>query len=253
MGEQRYLRATVEYDGTAYCGFQVQKGQPTVQGTLEQALKQVTGETIRLVAAGRTDSGVHALGQVVAFYTHWRHTPQDLQRAWNAALPMDIAVRDVEVAPEGFHPRYSALSRVYRYTILNRVERSPLLRRTSWHVPKPLDLEAMAEATALVVGEHDFATFGQPPQGTNTVRRVLRAEWKREGALLHFEIEANAFLYQMVRSLVGTLVWVGWGKWGVEDFAAALAACDRSRSGPTAPPHGLCLIEVLYPPSLGGG
>lgn len=240
------VRAVVAYDGTDYGGFQRQTNAPTVQAALEAALAQVTQEEITILAAGRTDSGVHATGQVIACDTAWRHGLDDLWRALNAVLPPDVAVLGLEQAAPGFHPRYDARSRRYRYTLYNARVRNPLERRYSLHVAEKLDLAAMQRAARHLVGEHDFATFGQPPQGQVTVRRVLAAEWDGEPPHLGFEIEANAFLYRMVRSIVGTLLLVGRGRMSEGEFAAALAAADRSRAGPTAPPHGLCLKEVKY-------
>lgn len=242
----RYVRATVEYDGTDYCGFQWQDGQPTVQGELERALAVATQEEIRITAAGRTDAGVHARGQVIAFHTGWRHSLEELERALNALLAEDVAVRDLTLAEEGFHPRFSASSREYRYTILNQWVRSPLARRFAYHWPQPLNVEVMQQATQELVGTHDFATFGQPPQGENTVRQVLRATWSREGLFIYFDIEANAFLQRMVRSIVGTLLRVGSGALSLQDFVQILHAADRSLAGPVAPPHGLCLMRVNY-------
>ena len=240
------MRATVAYDGTDYGGFQRQANAPTVQAELEGAVARVTQQEVSVLAAGRTDAGVHAVGQVIAFDTGWSHKVSDLQRALNAVLPADIAVRGVREVSSGFHPRHDARSRRYRYTLNNTPVRCPLTRRYSVHVADPLDLAAMQQAALSLVGEHDFATFGQPPQGHNTVRRVVEAEWGGEAARLTFDIEANAFLYRMVRSIVGTLLQVGRGQMGVEEFVAAMKACDRSMAGPTALPQGLCLMEVKY-------
>ncbi len=240
------VRAIVSYDGTDYQGFQRQANGPTVQEVLEVAVERVTGERQSVQGAGRTDSGVHAEGQVVAFDTGWRHSLAELQRALNAVLPPDVAVWEVNEAQPGFHPRYDARSRCYRYTIYNREVRSPLARRTSLQVPQRLDVEAMQAAAQCVVGRHDFATFGTPPKGENTVRHVLRAEWHSSPPWLFFDIEAGAFLYRMVRSLVGTMLQVGLGQMTVEAFEAALAARDRARSGPTAAAQGLCLLAVHY-------
>lgn len=240
------VRAVVAYDGTEYSGFQRQTNAPTVQAALETVLAQVTQEATTILAAGRTDAGVHAAGQVIAFDTTWRHTIGDLQRALNAVLPSDIVVREIAKSKPDFHPRYDARSRCYRYMLNNASVRCPLTRLYMLHVAAPLDLEAMQRAALLLVGEHDFATFGRPPQGRVTVRRVLEAAWCQEMSWLIFSIEANAFLYRMVRSIVGTLLQVGRGVMGVEEFEAVLVSCDRSRAGPTAPPHGLCLMEVKY-------
>jgi tRNA pseudouridine38-40 synthase len=240
------VRAVVAYDGTAYGGFQRQTNAPTVQTTLEAALAQVTQETITILAAGRTDAGVHAIGQVVALDTAWRHGVDALQRALNAVLPADVAVRAVEVVSPDFHPRYDARSRRYQYTLYNAPVRCPLARRRSLYVAKPLDVEVMQRAARTLVGEHDFAAFGQSSQGRVTVRRVMMAEWGGASPWLTFDIEANAFLYRMVRSIVGTLLQVGRGEMNVEDFRAILASRDRSQAGPTAPSHGLCLMEIKY-------
>jgi tRNA pseudouridine38-40 synthase len=241
------MRAVVAYDGTDYGGFQRQTNAPTIQARLEAALAQVTQETIPVLAAGRTDAGVHAAGQVIALDTTWRHGVVALQRALNAVLPADIAVRNVEEAAPAFHPRYDAHSRRYRYTLYNAPVRWPLDRRYSLHVATPLDVEAMQRAARSLVGEHDFAAFGRPhQQGGVTVRRMLALEWGGKTPRLTVDVEANAFLYRMVRSIVGTLLQVGKGQMSVGEFAAVLASCDRSQAGPTAPPHGLCLMEVTY-------
>jgi tRNA pseudouridine38-40 synthase len=240
------VRAVVAYDGTDYSGFQRQANAPTVQEALEAALGRVTQERITVLAAGRTDAGVHATGQVIAFDTAWRHRLSDLQRALNAVLPPDIAVREIDGLSSSFHPRYDARSRHYQYRFYNAPVRCPLARRYSLHVATPLDVAAVQQAAQALVGEHDFAAFGRPPQGEITVRRVLMAEWSGEPPWLSFDIEANAFLYRMVRSIVGTLLMVGQGRMDYETFVAALASHDRSCAGPTAPPHGLCLVEVKY-------
>jgi tRNA pseudouridine38-40 synthase len=241
------LRGVVAYDGTEYSGFQRQANALTVQEVLEAALAQITQETVTVLAAGRTDAGVHATGQVVAFDAAWRHGVDDLWRALNAVLPADIAFLQIGEAAPDFHPRYDARSRRYRYTVYNAPVRWPLILRYSLHVAAALDIVAMDRAAQLLVGEHDFAAFGQPPkQGGITVRHVLVAEWGRDAPQLYFDIEANAFLYRMVRSIVGTLLQVGRGEMKAEEFAAVLTSCDRDRAGPTAPPHGLCLVEVKY-------
>ncbi|MBI3762332.1 MAG: tRNA pseudouridine(38-40) synthase TruA [Chloroflexi bacterium] len=242
-------RATLEYDGGDFLGFQRQAHGPTVQEAIETALRRIgwPGET--LLAAGRTDTGVHAAGQVIAFDFHeWKHGEDNLLRALNANLPGTIAVKSVSEAAPDFHPRFAARSRRYRYTIYNAPVRSPLLARYAWHVPTPeLSIETLNEASACLVGRKDFATFGTPPdEGGHTVRTVGRAEWKRAEAILTFDIEADAFLYRMVRSVVGTLRAVGAGEMTPARFGEVLAAADRTRSGPAAPAHGLCLMEVKY-------
>lgn len=245
-GSALYLKAVVEYDGTDYLGFQIQAQGPTIQGEIEKALAQLTGQKVRIKAAGRTDAGVHALGQVIAFRVEWKHPLGDLHRGLNALLPRDIAVKKLAPAPEDFHPRFSAVSREYRYTVLNTLWRSPLRGRYAYHFGEPLDIEAMNEAASYLVGRHDFASFGMPPQGENTVRQVYRAGWRREGDFLHFDIVADAFLRRMVRLIVGTLLRVGTGKIAPKDVKAILEAKDINLSGPAVPPCGLCLIKVNY-------
>lgn len=242
-------RATVQYDGTAYNGFQRQRhGVPSIQAELEQALTQITGQPVRVIGAGRTDTGVHALGQVVGFTIDWssRHGTDALRRAINGNLPQDIAVAELAEAPAGFHPRFDARHRTYEYRVLNVPVRQPLMRHRAWQVSQPLELATMNEAAALLLGAHDFATFGRPPVGDNTVREVYEAEWRREADMLIFRICANAFLYRMVRSIVGSLKEVGCGKWSASDFAAAMASRQRKRSATVAPAHGLYLIAVEY-------
>lgn len=237
----------VAYDGGAYHGFQILANKPSVQGALEQVLQRLTGHPCRIRYAGRTDAGVHAEGQVIAADVVWRHSLADLERAWNALLPPDIAVRQLaENADPGFHPRFSARSRVYRYTVWAAPWRSPLHRRYTHHEPRRLDVERMNQAAALLIGSHDFASFGQPTQGDSTVREVMRVGWQSNGPLLVFEIEANAFLRRMVRTVVATLMETGAGWRSVENVSQVLAARDRSQAAGPAPACGLCLVEVKY-------
>ena len=238
--------ARVEYDGTDFLGFQVQAQGRTVQGEIERALEAITGAETRVTGAGRTDRGVHARGQVVSFEPKWQHELGDLHRALNAVLAADVAVLDLGLASEGFHPRFSAVSRTYRYTLLGQPWRSPLVRHRAWQVWPTPDVAPMVEASQCLVGTHDFAAFGRPPQGNNTVRTVHRAEFREQQPSITFEIEANAFLYRMVRSIVGMLALVGWGRIVVEDFEAILQAQDRSRIRQVAPAQGLCLMRVDY-------
>ncbi len=241
------IRALVEYDGTDYYGFQVQSGKPTIQGELERVLERLTGQPTRVRYAGRTDAGVHATGQVLTAAPTWRHSLVDLERAWNALLPAAIAVHQVEsVADPSFHPRYSARSRVYHYTVWTAPWRSPLHRRYAHYEPKLLDVPLMNEAAALLVGTHDFASFGQPTQGDVTIRNIHRAAWRQTGQSLVFEIEANAFLRRMVRTIVATLIEVGAGRQSVGDVVNILAAANRSAAAAPAPACGLCLVEVKY-------
>jgi tRNA pseudouridine38-40 synthase len=238
------LFAIIEYDGTDFEGFQVQARKRTVQGELEHALLQITGAKIRVIGAGRTDAGVHATGQGAHFDTTWNHPPGALQRALNAVLPDDIAIRSLVQVADSFSARYSAFSRAYRYTIYNQTVRSPLTARYALVFPEPLEADAMDTAARYLVGKHDFGAFGTPPRGENTVREVYRAHATREGTRVVIEIEANAFLYRMVRRIVGTLLLVGRGGLTVEQFREVLAW--QRRAGPSVPPQGLCLIEVKY-------
>ncbi len=243
--ELRY-RATVEYDGSEFLGFQYQACGRTVQGEIEKALEKVTQQRVRIVGAGRTDAGVHAVGQVVAFNVVWRHSAEELQRALNAVLPMDIALRDCKVTHFGFHPRYDALWRQYRYTVWNGPVRSPLWQRYAYHVPEPLDVPAMQKASQYLLGSHDFAAFGKAPQGSNTVRRILQAEWLIEGKRLMFDITADAFLRHMVRAIVGTLLQIGRGQRAPEEMAVLVQSGARRLAAPPAPARGLCLMSIGY-------
>ncbi len=238
------LLAIVEYDGTDFEGFQVQGRGRTVQGEMERALHKITGEKIRVTGAGRTDTGVHALGQGAHFDTAWERDLSVLHRAMNAVLPNDIAIHSLRNVPDDFSARYDAVSRAYRYTILNQSARSPLARRYALVVHQPLDVEAMNAAARCLIGKHDFGAFGTPPHGDNSVREMIRAEVKREGACVLVDLEANAFLYRMVRRIVGTLLFVGKGALSVAEFRQVLA--KQKRAGQSVPPQGLCLVSVQY-------
>ena len=241
-------RATVEYDGTEFEGFQRQApGHRTVQGELEGALGRIGWRGTSLFAAGRTDSGVHARGQVIAFDHDWRHTPEALVRALNAQLPPDVSVREAAEADAEFHPRYRAKARAYVYSVYQGPQRAALRDRYAWHVTESLEAAALAAACRGLIGRHDFATFGtDPDEGTNTVRTISRAEWIASGDAWSFHVRADAFLFRMVRSLVGALVRVGSGALTVERFVALIEARDRSQCPPIAPARGLCLDEVLF-------
>jgi len=218
-----------------------------VQGCLEQAIGQIADkELIPIIGSGRTDTGVHATGQIISFDLDWRHGATRLHAAINSKLPLDIVVRTLEPTVAHFHPRFDARRRGYVYQILTEPIPNPLERRRSWHVPQLLDVEAMTSAAEHLIGSQDFATFGTPPQGNNSVREIFLAEWQRSNNFLNFRIEANAFLYRMVRSIVGSLKLVGEGSWSVNEFVDALMATDRNRAGATAPPQGLTLTKVEY-------
>lgn len=243
----RTIRLTVEYDGTDYCGWQIQPNGPTIQGALEAAVTALTGEAVRVEGAGRTDSGVHARGQVAHLRTRAPLPPERFARALNAHLPPDISVRDSAAAPAEFHARFSAAGKVYRYAIENAPTRPVLDRRQVWWVSWPLADEALTAGAAAIVGRHDFTSFADAERaGEENVRTVRRAAWRREGTRLTFRIEGEGFLYKMVRCLVGTLVEVGRGALPPAAMERILAARDRAAAGPTAPPQGLTLQRVLY-------
>ena len=223
------IRLLIEYDGTNYQGWQVQPKGQTVQGLIEEKLALLTGETIHLIGSGRTDAGAHAFGQVAHFKTKSYMSLCSIQRALNSLLPPDIVIRRTDEVEEDFHARKRSISKVYEYRILNQGLRSAFHRMYAWHLPKKLDFEEMKKATRWLVGEHDFSSFQSVGSPTRTaVRRVIRAEWKRSrDGLIRFEIEANGFLKQMVRAIVGTLVEVGKGKISSEEFRRVLESRDR--------------------------
>ncbi len=273
------IAALVSYDGTRYRGFQRQPAErgPTVQGELEAAIARITGEAIRLTGAGRTDSGVHATGQVVNFATMARLDESAWLRALNANLPDDIAIRATRFVADSFHARISALGRRYRYRIICAPTRAPLRERYAWRTRRRLDVAAMDAAAALLLGEHDFGAFGSSPwdqrgeAARHTVRRLTlaRCQWLPQrqtpeddpliGAApdqpaqpdeIAFDFAANGFLTGMARRLVGTLALVGEGRLTIADVARILDGRDMSQAGPAAPPYGLCLTGVEYPPEM---
>lgn len=239
-------RATIAYDGTDFLGYQIQAQGRTVQGVVEQALQTIFKTPVRITGAGRTDSGVHAVGQVVAFKAAWLHSEAKLQKALNANLPDDVVVTSLTTIYHNFHPRFDARSRQYRYTILNQPLPDVLRRRYTLHVPTPLDVARMQQASNLLLGTQDFAAFGQPPQGNNTVRTITQAEWTQSGSELIFHITANAFLYRMVRRIVGTLLLIGQGKMEINDITVVLQTKNRANAGAPVSPCGLCLMNVTY-------
>jgi tRNA pseudouridine38-40 synthase len=244
----RNIKLLIEYDGTNYQGWQVQPEGPTIQGMLEEKLSRLTGERVHLIGSGRTDSGAHALGQVAHFKTQSRMDICTIQRAVNSLLPPDIVIQKIEEVDEGFHSRKHSKSKVYEYRILNRNLRSAFHRGYVWYIPQKLNLTEMKKATQNLIGEHDFSSFRSVGTPTRTaVRRVIRAEWKRgRDGIIRFEIEANGFLKQMVRAIVGTFVEVGKGRMKASDFRKIMNSRDRKNAGPTAPAQGLFLKEVKY-------
>lgn len=241
-------RAIVAYDGTEFSGFQRQTNARSVQGELERAIEQITSQKASVTGAGRTDAGVHASGQVIAFETEWKHLLDALHRALNVTLAEDVAVTTLEIAPAKFHPRYDALSRTYEYTIIQSDVRQPLARRYAWQIGRALDVESMNIAAARLIGEHDFVAFGSAPSGSgeSTIRRVLRAEWRKTGDKVMFEIEANAFLFRMVRRIVATLARVGMGELSADEVSELLDSRNPDRVKGAAPACGLCLVKVSY-------
>lgn len=264
------VRMVVAYDGTRYRGFAVNRGVRTVAGDLGDALAKVLGHEVALTCAGRTDAGVHAWGQVVSFDAVDEPDTTGVQRSLNKMLAPAVVVRSVDVGPPGFDARRWATGRRYRYTVLNRPLPDPFLAATTWHVADPLDLRSMTLACDALIGEHDWSSFcRRPPAPADTgadtgadagadaapaslVRTVRDARWADLGeGLVRFDIEASAFCHQMVRSLVGTLVSVGRGRRRAGEMTSILRARDRSKAAEPAPPHGLCLWEVLYPDQIG--
>jgi tRNA pseudouridine38-40 synthase len=256
------LACGIEYDGTGYHGFQRQAEAhgPTIQGTLETAIMRIAGIAATVHGAGRTDAGVHASGQVIHFDTgaHTRLMPQEWMRAMNAVLPKSVAVRWVQVVPDSFHARYSAVSRSYRYTIWNDVAPSPLRARYSYHYARPLAVDAMHEACRCLLGRKDFGAFGHSPDEGNplkpgphsSVRHMLEAACRRQDALIFIDLTADAFLTGMVRRIVGTLLLAGQKRLSIDDFALIVQRAEKAHPGSAAPSHGLCLVDVSYPDGL---
>lgn len=254
MSEPRHIRLLVEYDGTSLCGWQRQANGPTVQGHLEAALARLLSHEAPITGASRTDAGVHASGQVACFRTARPIPLHGIRRGLNSLLPSQIAVREAAEVPEDFHPRFSATGKHYRYTLLVRPDRSPRWRDRAWHYPDPLSIEAMAAAAAPLLGEHDFAAFRAAGcTAATTTRRLDAIEVSQpDPERLIVDVRGNAFLRNMVRILVGTLVESGAGRRTAAQVADILAARDRTRAGITAPAHGLELVEVRYDGSRPG-
>ena len=242
-----HYKLILAYEGTQYHGFQRQKNKANIQAEVEAALRKLGWQGRAIIPAGRTDSGVHALGQVISFNLDWKHGDATLLRALNAHLPDDIVVQAVFQAAENFHPRYDALSRTYVYRIYWQQARNPLIDRFAWHLIEAPNLESMNAAASLLVGEHDFRAFGKAlKEDGTTIRQVYRAEWQRTGWGATFTIQGNAFLYHMVRRIVYLLVQIGQGKLpealierGLETGSTGIVSL--------APARGLTLQEVAYP------
>lgn len=246
MGLERY-KVTLAYDGTLFFGLQRQGQDRTVQLEVETALRQLNWQGRTILSAGRTDSGVHASGQVIAFDMEWPHGLQALHLALNAKLPRDVSVKAVEVAPADFHPRYDASARCYRYQILFAPYRDPLRDRYTWRVWPPCEVDRLEAAARLLHGTHDFAAFGTPPRpGGSTIRTVFQAQWQpQEEGIVWFEVTANAFLYHMVRKMVLAQTLVGQQRLSIEQLTEAVEKAAPLPPG-LAPPQGLILKEVFY-------
>ena len=240
-------KVIVAYDGTRFCGFQRQIKQRTVQGAIESALKKIGWPGTSIVAAGRTDTGVHASGQVIAFNLTWDHSETDLMSALNSNLPPDVAARSVKPVDEDFHPRFDAIGRRYSYRLYTGSVRDPLNDRYAWRIWPRMQLERSQQATDDLLGKNDFSAFGTPPKPEgSTLRSVTNASWYEDGAYLVFDITANAFLYHMVRRIVNFLVRIGQGKLPPTAVHEALAGGSKDLVRGLAPSHGLTLAEVFY-------
>lgn len=241
------VRLTLEYDGTAYCGWQLQAGQDSIQGRIEAALARIFGQQVRVYGSGRTDAGVHARGQVAAIRLPRDFPLERLRSALNGILPRDIVIREACAAPDDFDPRRDARSRVYEYRVLGRAIASAFEYRYAYLVREPLDPPAMQSAAAIFLGEHDFAAMRTLGSGERTtMRRVIASAWRREGELLIYRVEASSFMRHMVRTMVAAMIDAGRGRGGAAEIAAILASCDRGRAPAAAPACGLYLTEVRY-------
>ena len=252
------LALTIEYEGTHYHGFQYQVNAPSIQGELEQAIERLTGERVRVKGAGRTDAGVHAEAQVVAFDTSSDYSSGTFVNALNHYLPQDIAVMQAHIVKPDFDPRRNALKRTYRYSILNRGAPSPLTRRFSYHIRYTLDLRRMQEAAGLFIGEHDFRRFAAPlPTGkTNSVRAIHSVSVQQSGNAIAIWVTGNAFLQHQVRRMAGALVDIGRGRLSMNELQALIGNAQSNKVAHSLPAHGLCLVKVEYadyPPRVAGG
>jgi tRNA pseudouridine38-40 synthase len=249
----RTIKLTIEYDGTNYSGWQIQPNGLAVQQVVEDALKRLTEETVRVRSSGRTDAGVHASGMVAVFTTRRDMPPRAFVEGVNRLLPPDIAIREAVDVPAGFRPIGDAIAKQYRYTICTAAVRSPLNRWYSWHVREKLDLDAMREAAAAFVGRHDFAAFrASNCAARTTIRRIDSCELRRDGDSIRVDVVGEGFLKNMVRVMVGTLVDVGRHRFAPEHVAWLLQERDRKKAGVTAPACGLCLVRVMYPADIAG-
>ena len=244
----RNFKLVIEYDGTRYCGWQRQADRPTLQAEIERVLALLTRQEITLKGSGRTDAGVHALGQTANFHCETRLSPQDFLHALNSLLPEDIVIRECHEVPAAFHARYDVVAKTYHYYILNHPIPSVVERRFSWHIQRPLNRDAMNQSLLCLIGTHDFKAFeGAGSPRTHTLRTIYRAETLDKGnGRIGFVITGDGFLRYMVRNIVGTLVNIGMEKWLPSDMERILLSKDRNLAGATAPARGLFLVEVVY-------
>ena len=241
------VKLVVAYEGTNYCGWQIQPNGITIEQVLNETLSSLLGEEITVTGASRTDAGVHSLGNVAVFETHTKMPAEKISFALNQRLPEDIVVQESCQVPEDFHPRFSKSRKTYEYRILNCRFRQPLERRTSYFYHYPMDVSAMQKAAAYLVGEHDFTSFASVHAQTNTyVRTIYALDVVREGGMIRIRVQGNGFLYNMVRIIAGTLIQVCAGIKKPEDMESILAGKDRELAGPTAPAHGLTMIGLEY-------
>ena len=240
------IKLVIEYDGTNYVGWQQQKNGITIHGVLTKAIARVVNEEVTLQGSGRTDAGTHAVGQVANFKTKSEIPANNLVQAINTYLPKDIVVRSAKKVPEKFHSRYSAKSKTYCYTILNSKIRDAIGRDYCLHYSAPLDIEKMQKASKALVGKHDFSAFKSKSEVLSSVRTIMKLEIKEKGKFLTFTIEADGFLYKMVRSIVGTLLEVGKGKMTITEFKKIVKSKTREKAGNTVSASGLCLLKVKY-------
>lgn len=246
-----HYKVILAYDGTEFQGFQRQLDVRTVQGAVESALRKIGWKDSSILAAGRTDSGVHASGQVISFDLEWEHPSQDLRSALNAHLPADISAQSVEPVGMDFHPRYTAVARRYFYRLICEEVRQPLLERYAWRIWPPVPIDPLQEAASVIIGTHDFSGFGTSPKpGGSTVREIMASSWSADGNELTYEILGNAFLYHMVRRLVSIQVEIGQGRKEIQVISAILGKERNGSVQGLAPAQGLSLGEVVFPPDI---
>ena len=247
MKSSRNIRLVLGFDGTAYHGWQEQRGQRTIQGELCEAIRRITGERANPAGSGRTDAGTHARAFVANFRTDSRIAPASIVRALNSVLPHDIRIFSAREVPAGFHARISARAKIYRYQIFRGQVLPPHLAREHFHFPYPVDAGVMTKAAGLFAGTHDFASFAASGSAAqNTVRHIFGCNLKSAGRRMVFTVEGNGFLHHMVRNIMGTLLQIGRGKRSPSDMLHILESRDRRNAGPTAPPEGLYLVKVWY-------